>query len=40
MAHLHKEDDAMLLIQSAREFELDVIANYCMDFYRRVFFQL
>ena len=40
MAHLHKEDDAMLLIQLAREFGLDVIANHCMDIYRKMFFQL
>lgn len=34
LAHLHKEDDAMLLVQLSREFGLDVIANHCMDIYR------
>jgi imidazolonepropionase-like amidohydrolase len=40
MAHLHKEDDAILLVQLAREFGLDAIANHCMDIYRKDIFSL
>jgi imidazolonepropionase-like amidohydrolase len=39
LAHLHKEDDAMLLVQLSREFGLDPIANHCMDIYRRDVFS-
>ncbi len=39
MAHLHKEDDAMLLIHLVREFGLDAIANHCMDVYRKDVFS-
>jgi hypothetical protein len=39
MAHLHKEDDAMLLIQMVREFGLDAIANHCIDVYRKDVFS-
>ena len=39
MAHLHKEDDAILLIQLSREFGLDAIANHCMDIYRKDIFS-
>ena len=39
MAHLHKDDDAMLLIQLAREFGLDAIANHCMDIYLKSVFS-
>lgn len=39
MAHLHKEDDAILLIQLAREFGLTTIANHCMDMYREEIFD-
>ncbi|MDP8906585.1 MAG: amidohydrolase family protein [Thermoproteota archaeon] len=39
MAHLHKEDDAVLLIQLSREFGLDAIANHCMDIYHREVFS-
>ena len=35
MAHLHKEDDAMMLIRLSKEFGLDSIANHCMDIYRK-----
>jgi imidazolonepropionase-like amidohydrolase len=35
LAHSHKDDDAMFLIQLAREFGLDVIANHCIDIYRK-----
>ena len=39
MAHLHKEDDAILLVQLSREFGLDAIANHCMDIYRKDIFS-
>ncbi len=39
MAHLHKEDDAVLLIQLSKEFGLDVIANHCMDIYHKEVFS-
>lgn len=39
LAHLHKEDDAILLIQLSREFGLDAIANHCMDIYRKDVFS-
>ena len=39
MAHLHKEDDAVLLIQLSREFGLDAIANHCMDIYHKEVFS-
>lgn len=38
MVHLHKEDDAMVLIQLAREFGITVIANHCVDVHRKEFF--
>jgi imidazolonepropionase-like amidohydrolase len=38
MVHLHKEDDAMILIQLAREFGLKVIANHCSDVHRQEVF--
>jgi imidazolonepropionase-like amidohydrolase len=39
MAHLHKEDDAILLVHLAREFGLESIANHCMDIYRKEVFS-
>jgi imidazolonepropionase-like amidohydrolase len=39
MAHHHKEDDAILLVQLSREFGLDAIANHCMDIYRKDIFS-
>jgi imidazolonepropionase-like amidohydrolase len=39
LAHLHKNDHSMLLIQLAREFGLDVIANQCIDIYRKSVFS-
>ncbi len=39
MAHLHKEDDAVLLIQLSKEFGLDAIANHCMDIYHKQVFS-
>ena len=38
MVHLHKEHDAMVLIQLAREFGITVIANNCVDVHRKEFF--
>ncbi len=38
MVHLHKEDDAMVLIQLAREFGIKVIANHCVDVHRQEVF--
>ena len=41
LAHLHKEDDVMLLVQLSKEFELKVIANHCMHVPREdVFYYL
>jgi imidazolonepropionase-like amidohydrolase len=34
MVHLHKEDDAMVLIQLVKEFGLKAIANHCADVHR------
>ncbi len=39
LAHLHKEDDAMLLVQISKEFGLKVIANHCMDIFRENVFS-
>ncbi len=39
LAHLHKEDDAMLLVQLSKEFGLKVIANHCMDIFREDVFS-
>jgi imidazolonepropionase-like amidohydrolase len=38
MVHLHKEDDAMVLIQLAREFGIKAIANHCVDVHRQEVF--
>jgi imidazolonepropionase-like amidohydrolase len=38
MVHLHKEDDAMVLIQLAREFGIKAIANHCADVHRQEVF--
>jgi imidazolonepropionase-like amidohydrolase len=38
MVHLHKEDDAMVLIQLAREFGIKAIANHCVDVRRQEIF--
>ena len=38
MVHLHKEDDAMVLIQLAREFGIKAIANHCVDVHRQEIF--
>ena len=34
MVHLHKEDDAMVLIQLVQEFGLKAVANHCLDVHR------
>ncbi len=38
MVHLHKEDDAMVLVQLAREFGIKTIANHCLDIHRQEVF--
>ncbi len=38
MAHLHKEDDVRILIQLAKEFNLKVVANHCLDVHREEIF--
>jgi imidazolonepropionase-like amidohydrolase len=39
IAHLHKDADAMVLIQLAMEFGLDVIAIHCRNIYRKSIFS-
>jgi hypothetical protein len=34
MVHLHKEDDAMVLIQLVNEFGIKAVANHCADVHR------
>jgi imidazolonepropionase-like amidohydrolase len=36
--HVHKEDDIMILIQLAKEFGINVIANHCCDVHREEVF--
>jgi imidazolonepropionase-like amidohydrolase len=38
MVHLHKEDDAIVLIQLAKEFGIKAIANHCLDIHREEVF--
>jgi hypothetical protein len=38
MVHLHKEDDAMVLIQLVREFGIMAVANHCVDVHRQEIF--
>lgn len=38
MVHLHKEDDARILIQLVKEFGIKVIANHCLDIQREEIF--
>jgi imidazolonepropionase-like amidohydrolase len=38
MVHLHKEDDAMVLIQLVNEFGIKAIANHCADVHREKVF--
>lgn len=38
MIHLHKEDDAMVLIQLVNEFGIKAIANHCADVHREEVF--
>jgi imidazolonepropionase-like amidohydrolase len=38
MVHLHKEDDAIVLIQLAKEFGVKAIANHCLDVHREEVF--
>lgn len=38
LVHLHKEDDAILLIQLAKEFGLKTMAHHCMGIYREEVF--
>lgn len=38
MVHLHKEDDVRILIQLAKEFNLKVVANHCLDVHREEIF--
>ena len=38
MVHLHKEDDAMVLIQLVNEFGIKAIANHCADVHREEVF--
>jgi imidazolonepropionase-like amidohydrolase len=35
MVHLHREDDAVLLVHLAREFGLEAIANHCLDIHKK-----
>lgn len=39
MVHLHKEDDAMVLIQLVREFGIKAVANHCADVHREEVFS-
>lgn len=36
--HFHKEDDAILLIQLAKKFDLKTMAHHCMGIYREEVF--
>jgi imidazolonepropionase-like amidohydrolase len=38
MVHLHKEDDAMVLIQLVNEFGIKAVANHCADVHREEVF--
>lgn len=38
MVHLHKEDDAMVLIQLTNEFRINAVANHCADIHREEVF--
>lgn len=38
MVHLHKEDDAMVLIQLVQEFGLKAVANHCLDVHHEEIF--
>ena len=38
MGHLHKEDNAMVLIQLVHEFGLKAVANHCLDVRREEIF--
>lgn len=38
MVHLHKEDDAIVLIQLAKEFGVKAVANHCLDVHREEVF--
>jgi imidazolonepropionase-like amidohydrolase len=38
MVHLHKEDDAIVLIQLAKEFGVKAVANHCLDIHREEVF--
>lgn len=38
MVHLHKEDDAMVLIQLVKEFGIKAVANHCADVHREEVF--
>jgi imidazolonepropionase-like amidohydrolase len=38
MVHVHKEDDAMVLIQLANEFGFKAVANHCVDVHREEVF--
>ena len=39
MVHLHKEDDAMVLIQLVNEFGIKAVANHCADVHREEVFS-
>jgi imidazolonepropionase-like amidohydrolase len=39
MVHLHKEDDAMVLIQLVNEFGIKAVANHCADVHRKEVFS-
>jgi imidazolonepropionase-like amidohydrolase len=39
MIHLHKEDDAIVLIQLVKEFGIKAVANHCLDIYREEVFS-
>ena len=39
MMHIHREDDVRILIQLVNEFNLNVIANHCLDVHRVEIFE-
>ena len=38
MVHFHKEDDARILIQLVKEFNIKAVANHCLDVHRQEIF--
>src|SRR3954451_4239998 len=39
MVHFHKEDDARILIQLVKEFNIKAVANHCLDVHRQEIFS-